>query len=64
MSVIKGGPNPNAARVFYQLFLSRRGQIALQNITTSTAKIRLISRRIDIQKICSDGQPHVREKIL
>jgi iron(III) transport system substrate-binding protein len=30
MSLIKGGPNPNAAKVFINWFLSRRGQIALQ----------------------------------
>ena len=30
MSLIKGGPHPNAAKVFINWFLSRKGQMALQ----------------------------------
>jgi iron(III) transport system substrate-binding protein len=50
MSLIKGGPNPNAARVFINWFLSRRGQIALQKYTDLYGEDPPNSRRIDIPK--------------
>ena len=50
MSLIKGGPNPNAARVFVNWFLSRRGQIALQKYNDLYGEEPPNSRRIDIPK--------------
>ena len=50
MSVIKGGPNPNAAKVFINWFLSRRGQIALQKYQDLYGEDAPNSRRIDIPK--------------
>jgi iron(III) transport system substrate-binding protein len=50
MSLIKGGPNPNAARVFINWFLSRRGQTALQKYTDLYGEEPPNSRRIDIPK--------------
>ena len=50
MSLIKGGPNPNAARVFINWFLSRRGQIALQKYSDLYGEDPPNSRRIDIPK--------------
>jgi iron(III) transport system substrate-binding protein len=50
MSLIKGGPNPNAAKVFVNWFLSRRGQIALQKYNDLYGEDPPNSRRIDIPK--------------
>jgi iron(III) transport system substrate-binding protein len=50
MSLIKGAPNPNAARVFVNWFLSRRGQIALQKYNDLYGEDAPNSRRIDIPK--------------
>jgi len=50
MSLIKGGPNPNAAKVFINWFLSRRGQIALQKYQDLYGEDAPNSRRIDIPK--------------
>jgi ABC-type Fe3+ transport system substrate-binding protein len=50
MSLIKGGPNPNAARVFINWFLSRRGQIALQKYNDLYGEDPPNSRRVDIPK--------------
>jgi iron(III) transport system substrate-binding protein len=50
MSLVKGGPNPNAAKVFINWFLSRRGQIALQKYQDLYGEDAPSSRRIDIPK--------------
>jgi ABC-type Fe3+ transport system substrate-binding protein len=50
MSLIKGGPNPNAAKVFINWFLSRRGQLALQKYNDLYNEDAPNSRRIDIPK--------------
>ena len=50
MSFIKGAPNPNAAKVFVNWFLSRRGQIALQKYPDLYGEDAPNSRRIDIPK--------------
>ncbi len=50
MSLIKGGPNPNAAKVFINWFLSRRGQLALQKYNDLYGEDAPNSRRIDIAK--------------
>jgi len=50
MSLIKGAPNPNAAKVFINWFLSRRGQIALQKHNDLYGEDPPNSRRIDIPK--------------
>ena len=50
MSLIKGGPNPNAAKVFINWFLSRRGQLALQKYNDLYKEDAPNSRRIDIPK--------------
>ena len=50
MSLIKGGPNPNAATVFINWFLSRRGQIALQKYNDLYGEDAPNSRRTDIPK--------------
>ena len=50
MSFIKGAPNPNAAKVFVNWFLSRRGQIALQKYQDLYGEDAPNSRRIDIPK--------------
>src|SRR5262245_41487733 len=50
MSLIKGGPNPNAAKVFINWFLSRRGQIALQKYNDLYGEDPPNSRRMDIPK--------------
>jgi iron(III) transport system substrate-binding protein len=50
MSIIKGGPNPNAAKVFINWFLSRRGQMALQKYNDLYGEDPPNSRRIDIPK--------------
>lgn len=50
MSLIKGGPNPNAAKVFINWFLSRRGQLALQKYNDLYGEDAPNSRRIDIPK--------------
>jgi iron(III) transport system substrate-binding protein len=50
MSMIKGAPHPNAAKVFVNWFLSRRGQIALQKHNDLYGEDPPNSRRIDIPK--------------
>ena len=50
MSLIKGGPHPNAAKVFINWFLTRRGQIALQKYEDLYNEEPPNSRRIDIPK--------------
>jgi len=50
MSFIKGAPNPNAAKVFANWFLSRRGQLALQKYQDLYGEDAPNSRRIDIPK--------------
>jgi len=50
MSLIKGGPNPNAARVFINWFLSRRGQIVMQKNNDLYGEDAPNSRRMDIPK--------------
>lgn len=50
LSFIKGAPNPNAAKVFVNWFLSRRGQIALQKYQDLYGEDAPNSRRIDIPK--------------
>jgi iron(III) transport system substrate-binding protein len=50
MSLIKNGPHPNAAKVFINWFLSRRGQIALQKYPDLYNEDAPNSRRIDIPK--------------
>ncbi len=50
MSLMKGAPNPNAARVFINWFLSRKGQIALQKYPDLYGEVPPNSRRIDIPK--------------
>ena len=50
MSLIKGGPNPNAARVFINWFLSRRGQLAMQKYNDLYGEDAPNSRRLDIPK--------------
>ena len=66
ISFIKGAPNPNAAKVFVNWFLSRRGQIALQKYQDLYGEDAPNSRRMDIPK---DGlvpamRLHCGEKIL
>jgi iron(III) transport system substrate-binding protein len=50
LSYIKGAPHPNAARVFVNWFLSRKGQIALQRHKDLYGEDPPNSRRIDIPK--------------
>ena len=50
LSLIRGGPNPNAARVFINWFLSRKGQTALQKYPDLYGEEAPNSRRIDIPK--------------
>jgi iron(III) transport system substrate-binding protein len=50
MSFIKGAPNPNAAKVFVNWFLSRRGQTALQKYVDLYGEEAPNSRRTDISK--------------
>jgi iron(III) transport system substrate-binding protein len=50
LSLIKGAPHPNAAKVFVNWFLSRRGQIALQSSNDLYGEPPPNSRRIDIPK--------------
>jgi iron(III) transport system substrate-binding protein len=50
ISFIKGAPNPNAAKIFVNWFLSRRGQIALQKYKDLYGEDAPNSRRIDIPK--------------
>lgn len=50
LSLIKGGPHPNAAKVFINWFLTRRGQIALQRYEDLYSEEPPNSRRIDIAK--------------
>ena len=65
MSFIKGAPNPNAAKVFVNWFLSRRGQIALQKYQDLYGEDAPNSRRIDIPKdISSPGQPHASRQTI
>jgi iron(III) transport system substrate-binding protein len=50
ISLIKGAPNPNAAKVFVNWFLSRRGQIALQKYPDLYGEDAPNSRRMDVPK--------------
>jgi iron(III) transport system substrate-binding protein len=50
ISFIKGAPNPNAAKVFVNWFLSRRGQLALQKYQDLYGEDAPNSRRVDIPK--------------
>jgi len=50
MSLIKSAPHPNAARVFINWFLSRKGQTALQKYPDLYGETPPNSRRIDIPK--------------
>jgi iron(III) transport system substrate-binding protein len=50
LSLIKGGPHPNAARVFINWFLSRKGQSAVQKYPDLYGDAAPNSRRIDIPK--------------
>jgi hypothetical protein len=50
LSFIKGAPNPNAAKVFVNWFLSRKGQTALQRYPDLYGEEAPNSRRIDISK--------------
>jgi iron(III) transport system substrate-binding protein len=50
LSFIKGAPNPNAAKVFVNWFLSRAGQTALQKYADLYGEEAPNSRRIDISK--------------
>jgi iron(III) transport system substrate-binding protein len=50
ISFIKGAPHPNAAKVFINWFLSRKGQIALQKYKDLYGELPPNSRRIDIPK--------------
>jgi iron(III) transport system substrate-binding protein len=50
ISLVKGAPHPNAAKVFINWFLSRRGQIALQSSNDLYGELPPNSRRIDIPK--------------
>ena len=50
LGLIKGGPHPNAAKVFINWFLSRRGQIALQKYEDLYGEDPPNSRRTDIPK--------------
>jgi iron(III) transport system substrate-binding protein len=50
LSLIKGAAHPNAAKVFVNWFLSRRGQIALQSSNDLYGEPPPNSRRIDIPK--------------
>jgi iron(III) transport system substrate-binding protein len=50
LSLIKGAPHPNAARVFINWFLSRRGQSAVQKYPDLYGDAAPNSRRIDVPK--------------
>ena len=50
LGLIKGAPHPNAAKLFINWFLSRRGQIALQTYEDLYGEDPPNSRRIDIPK--------------
>jgi iron(III) transport system substrate-binding protein len=50
ISLIKGGPHPNAARVFINWFLSRKGQSAMQKSNDLYGELPPNSRRMDIPK--------------
>lgn len=50
ISLIKGSPHPNAARVFLNWFLSRKGQTALQKSNDLYGELPPNSRRMDIPK--------------
>ena len=50
ISLIKGAPHPNAARVFINWFLSRKGQTAIQKSNDLYGELPPNSRRIDIPK--------------
>ena len=50
ISLIKGAPHPNAARVFINWFLSRKGQTAMQKSNDLYGELPPNSRRVDIPK--------------
>ncbi len=61
ISLIKGGPNPHAAKVFVNWFLSRKGQIALQSSNDLYGQLPPNSRRIDIPKDMLAPEERVKE---
>jgi iron(III) transport system substrate-binding protein len=50
ISLIKGAPHPNAARVFINWFLSRKGQTTMQKSNDLYGELPPNSRRMDIPK--------------
>ena len=50
ISLIKGAPHPNAACVFINWFLSRKGQTAMQKSNDLYGELPPNSRRVDIPK--------------
>ena len=50
LSLIKSSPHPNAAKVFINWFLSRRGQLAMQKSNDLYGELPPNSRRTDIPK--------------
>ena len=50
LSLMKGAPHPNAAKVFINWFLSRRGQVAMQKSNDLYGELPPNSRRMDIPK--------------
>jgi len=50
ISLIKGAPHPNAARVFINWFLSRKGQTAMQKSNDLYGELPPNSRRLDVPK--------------
>jgi ABC-type glycerol-3-phosphate transport system substrate-binding protein len=50
ISFIRGAPHPNAAKVFINWFLSRKGQILLQSSPDLYGDLAPNSRRMDIPK--------------
>jgi len=50
LTLIKGAPNPNAAKVFINWYLSREGQMFYQNFLNTAVMEGSDSMRIDIPK--------------
>jgi len=61
LSIIKAGPNPNAAKVFINWFLSRKGQLALQMSNDLYGELPPNSRRMDIPKDMLDPKHRLIE---
>jgi ABC-type glycerol-3-phosphate transport system substrate-binding protein len=59
LALVNRAPHPNAAKVFINWLLSRRGQLALQK-RTSTAESPADSLRIDIAK---DDVPYLNRRL-